>query len=69
MKLTEVPVAALRPVEGDQLYVVAPDAVIEVELPEQIVDDTGVTVTVGVGLTVMVRVAVPEQLPVVPVTV
>ena len=48
---------------------VAPDAVIEVELPEQIVDDTGVTVIVGVGLTVMVRVAVPEQLPVVPVTV
>jgi hypothetical protein len=49
--------------------VVAPDAVIEVEAPEQIVPETGVTVTVGVGLTVMVRVAVPEQLPVVPVTV
>jgi hypothetical protein len=49
--------------------VVAPDAVIDVVEPEQIVPETGVTVTVGVALTVIVRVPVPEQLPVVPVTV
>ena len=54
VKLTVAPVDALSPVAGDQLYVVAPDAVIEVELPEQIVDNTGVTVTVGVVLTVIV---------------
>ena len=42
---------------------------IDVDEPEQIVPDTGVTVTVGVVLTVMVCVAVDEQLPVVPVTV
>ena len=47
----------------------APDAVRDVDEPEQIVPDPGVTVTVGVVLTVIVRVVLPEQPVVVPVTV
>lgn len=62
-------VAPLR-LPGIQLYVVAPEAVSEVLLPEQIVVLVAVVVTVGVGLTVMVRVAVFVQpFAFVPVTV
>lgn len=55
---------------GIQVYVVAPEAVIDVELPEQIVALVVVVVTVGVGLTLIVRVAVFVQpFAAVPVTV
>ena len=55
---------------GIQLYEVAPDAVSVAELPEQMVAVEVETVTVGVGLTVISRVAVPVQpLAAVPVTV
>ena len=48
----------------------APDAVIEVEEPLQIAADTGVMVSVGIGLTVIVCVLVPMQpSALVPVTV
>jgi hypothetical protein len=61
-------VVLLNPVEGDQTYVVAPLAVNVVEVPLQIVI-SGLTVTFGTGLTVMVTVDVLLQGPVVPVTV
>lgn len=55
---------------GIHVYVVAPFAVMVVELPEQIVAPEVVVVTVGVGFTVMVRVAVFVQpFAAVPVTV
>ena len=55
---------------GIQLYVVAPLAVIIVEVPLQIVAAVVVTVTVGEGVTVMVLVAVFVQpFAAVPVTV
>lgn len=64
--VTEVPVSA----PGFQVYVVAPVAVSVVLLPEQIVVLDAVVVTVGVGFTVMVRVAVlVHPLAPVPVTV
>jgi len=66
--VTLLPVVALRPVPGDHVYVVAPPATNGVVLPEHIELD-GVTVTVGVGLTVIVTVFVAEHEPVVPVTV
>jgi hypothetical protein len=55
--VTEVPVSA----PGFHVYVVAPEAVIVVEVPEQIVALDAVTVTVGVGLTVTVTVCVEVQ--------
>lgn len=55
---------------GIHEYVVAPVAVNVAELPLQIVAVEVVTLTVGVGLTVIVRVAVPVQpFAAVPVTV
>ena len=48
----------LRPVAGLQLYVVAPLAVSETLLPIHNVADEGVTVTVGVGFTLIIAVAV-----------
>jgi hypothetical protein len=54
---------------GIHKYDVPPFPVIVVLLPEQIVPPVVVVVIVGEGLTVIVRVAVPEQVPVVPVTV
>lgn len=55
---------------GIQLYVDAPLAVSVVELPAQMVVLDAVVVTVGVGLTVMVRVDVfVHPLAAVPVTV
>lgn len=63
---TDVPVSD----PGIHVYVVAPAAVIEVELPEQIVVFDAVVVTVGVGFTVIKRVAVAvHPLAAVPVTV
>ena len=59
-----------KPVAGLQLYVVAPFAVSDVLLPSQIVADAGVTVTVGLGFTVIVTVAVlVHPFPSVPVTI
>jgi len=49
--------------------VVAPEAVSDVEVPEQMFAEAGVIVTVGVAATFTVTVAVLLQLPVVPVTV
>jgi hypothetical protein len=55
---------------GIHEYVVAPEAVIVVELPEQIVVLDAETVTVGVGFTVTNTVCVPVQpFAAVPVTV
>ena len=66
--VTVAPLVALSPVAGDQLYVNAPAAVSDIELPEHIELD-GVTVTVGNGLTVTVTLFEAEQPFVVPVTV
>jgi hypothetical protein len=64
--VTEVPVKE----PGIQLYVVAPEAVSVVELPEQIVVFDAVVVTVGVLLTVISCVVVlVHPLAAVPVTV
>ena len=54
---------------GIQLYVDAPLAVSETELPEQMVVVDEDAVTVGVVFTVMSCVAVPAQPALVPVTV
>jgi hypothetical protein len=51
-----LPVVALKPVPGLHVYVLAPLAVSDVELPAHIVAEG--TVTVGVGFTVIVAVAV-----------
>ena len=50
--VTTAPVVEDKPVEGLQLYVVAPLAVSETLLPLQIGGADGVTVTTGIGLTV-----------------
>jgi hypothetical protein len=60
---------ALKPAAGDHVYVVAPLAVKFTLFPEQMVADTGATVTVGVGFTVILIVFVLAQVPTVPVTV
>jgi hypothetical protein len=67
--VTTAPVVPLKPVEGDQLYVDAPDAASVVLLPEHKVNVVGVTFVIGVGFTVMVTVVDPLQPPLVPVTV
>ena len=70
VKLTAAPVDALSPADGDHAYVVAPDAVIDVDDPEHTEADTGVTVTTGVTLTVIALVAEAVQpAALVPVTV
>ena len=58
----------LKPTAGDQLYVVAPFADIDVLLPEHIVAVPD-AVTLGIGFTVMVTLAVSLHPFVVPVTV
>ncbi len=65
VSVAAVPAVGLRFVEGYQLYDEAPEAVIVVELPSQIVDEVGVTVMVGVVLITTVTVCVPlePQLP------
>ena len=50
--MTEDPDVADKPAEGDQEYVVAPDAVRITLPPGKIVGDDGLTVMVGSGLTV-----------------
>lgn len=71
MAVTVLPVVALRPVPGDQLYVLAPLAVSVIPLPEQMVAAVaGLIETGGRGFTVMVLVAVELQpLALVPVSV
>ena len=54
---TVAPVVALNPVEGVQVYVLAPEAVSNVLLPGQMVDDAAETKTTGNVLTVSKRVA------------
>lgn len=65
--VTEAPVVAESPPGGDHVYVVAPEAVKVAEAPAQIVGE--LTAMTGFEPTVTVAVAVPVQLPVVPVTV
>jgi hypothetical protein len=55
-KFTLDPVVALKYVAGDQVYVVAPEAVKAIVPPVQI--DTLVVPTTGIGLTVTVEIAV-----------
>ena len=64
-------VGADRPAVGDQLYVqpAVVDPARDVVPPGQMETAVGVMVSVGAGFTVMVRVAVPVQPAVVPVTV
>lgn len=67
---TGVPVVALKAVDGDHAYVVAPLAIRFTFPPGHIVGDPGATLTVGVGVTVIVTVCVAMQpLALVPVTV
>ena len=54
---------------GIQVYVAAPEALSVVLLPAQIVALLVLTVTVGVGFTVIVLIAVPVHPALVPVTV
>jgi len=56
--VTVAPVVEDKPVAGLQLYVVAPLAVSETLLPIHNAADEGVTMTVGVGFTVIIAVAV-----------
>ena len=49
---TVAPVLALNPVEGVQVYVLAPEAVSNVLLPGHMIDDAAETKTVGNVLTV-----------------
>ena len=58
----------LMPVTGDHTYVVAPEAVIVVDVPRHTAAEPGVAVTVGTALTVIVWVALLLQPLVVPVT-
>ena len=60
--VTVAPVVTLNPVEGAQVYVLAPLAVNDVELPVHIVADDGVTVKVGNAFVPIVTVAVITQL-------
>jgi len=70
LAVTAAPVVALNPVAGLHEYVVAPLAVRLTGLPpEHIVAEGGVTVTVGVGLTVITTDCVSLQPPLTPVTV
>jgi hypothetical protein len=59
LAVTELPVVADKPVAGVQLYVVAPPAVSDVELPAHIVGE--LTEMVGNGFTVTI--ALPETVP------
>jgi hypothetical protein len=65
---TDAPVVTFNPVEGDHVYVVAPNAFIFVESPAQKVGVTADAVTVVVELTVITTVAVCVQLQAQPPT-
>lgn len=67
--VTVAPVLALKPAAGDQEYVTAPLAVKLVGLPEQTEAEVGLTVTVGVALTVIAMVWVELHDPFTPLTV
>ena len=69
VQVTGEPVVALKAVAGVHVYVLAPDALIVVDDPIQYADEPGVTVTVGVVLTVIDLVPVLEHPAEVPVTV
>jgi len=70
LAVTLAPVVALRPAPGLHVYVAAPLAVNPTLLPEHNEELGGVTVTVGVGNTLIVMVAVLlHPLLFVPVTV
>jgi len=59
LQITVGPAAVLSPVYGDQLYVVAPEAVTDVDDSLHIDAETGVTETVKGGVTAIDCVAVP----------
>jgi hypothetical protein len=70
LAVTDDPLVAERPVEGDQLYVDPPDAVKVVDDPEQTVNDDAAIVIVGFGFTLTATVdELVHPLPSVPVTV
>lgn len=70
LAVTDAVFVALKPVEGLQVYVVAPPAVNTVPVPPVHIDEeVGVTVTVGGGFTVTGTDCVLVQPPEVPVTV
>jgi hypothetical protein len=54
LAVTEAPDVAESPVDGDQVYVLAPEAVNVVLEPVVIATDVGLTVTVGNAFTVTV---------------
>jgi hypothetical protein len=59
--ITVAPVVALRAVDGDQAYVVPPEAVSETFDPLQIDAEEGVTVIVIEGVTFTIAVACPSH--------
>lgn len=68
---TLAPLVELKPAAGDQLYVIAPEAVkVTGEPPAQMFAEFGLTLTVGAGFIVTVACPIPGQpLPLFPVTV
>ena len=69
LAITVAPVVVFNAVAGDHVYVFAPLATNATEPPAQIEGVAGLTVMVGVGLTVKERVLVLVQVPFAPVTV
>lgn len=61
LAVTFAPVVALKPVDGDQVYVEAPEAVKLTDAPIQIFEVAGVTATKGRGFTVILILPVPPQ--------
>lgn len=61
LQATDVPVVAFRPVEGAQLYVLAPEVVMLVDEPLQNVEATGEMVIVGSAFTVTSIVSVKPE--------
>lgn len=61
--VTLAPLALLRPAAGFQVYVVAPEAESVADDPAQILVNVGVSVSVGRGVTLTVRMAELVQVP------